>query len=120
MWMVNPSIFCRQHLMGQHVEFHMFLGSLKRKINIDGYIQSNCIEILALNSYHDFCVQEMLRRNYNHRTPLPPISQDILSYYSNYLSIKVDQQASLHMLLSRCQECKSNYERLLNSPSLKS
>lgn len=114
MWMVNPSIFCRQHLMGQHVEFHMFLGSLKRKIRIDGYIESNCIEILALNSYHDFCVQEMLKRGYNHHTPLPLISEDILSYYNKYLSVKVDQQAALDLLLSKCPICKFNYERLLN------
>ena len=24
MWMVNPRIMCRQHLLGEHVEIHMF------------------------------------------------------------------------------------------------
>ena len=30
MWMVDPQIMCRQHLLGEHTEMHMFVGTLKR------------------------------------------------------------------------------------------
>ena len=29
-WMVDPRLLCRKHLLGEHVENHMFIGTLKR------------------------------------------------------------------------------------------
>jgi hypothetical protein len=32
MWMVDPRLVCSKHLLGEHVELHMFVGCLlKRK-----------------------------------------------------------------------------------------
>ena len=30
MWMLPPAGMCRKHLLGEHVELHMLLGSLRR------------------------------------------------------------------------------------------
>ena len=30
MWLVPPSHMCRKHLLGEHVELHMLLGTLKK------------------------------------------------------------------------------------------
>lgn len=30
MWVVNPKILCRKHLLGEHVELHMATGHLQR------------------------------------------------------------------------------------------
>ena len=114
MWMLNPTLFCRQHLLGQHSELHSLLGTLKKKLKVSGYIKSNCLEITAIQWYHNQCVEELLKRNYKHHTPIGNIPDEILEWYSIYLPIKVDQQKSLNLLLSRCSQCKSNYERLLN------
>jgi hypothetical protein len=29
MWMVNPRIMCGNHLLGEHLETHMFYGIIK-------------------------------------------------------------------------------------------
>ena len=29
-WKVNPKLLCRQHLLGNHLEVHMFVGTLRR------------------------------------------------------------------------------------------
>jgi Pyrimidine dimer DNA glycosylase len=31
MWLVDPRLMCSQHLLGEHVELHMLVGSLNRK-----------------------------------------------------------------------------------------
>ena len=33
MWLVNPALLCRQHLLGEHVEMHMFAGHI-----LEGYV----------------------------------------------------------------------------------
>ncbi|MEZ0346180.1 MAG: pyrimidine dimer DNA glycosylase/endonuclease V, partial [Infirmifilum sp.] len=30
--MVPPSIMCDRHLLGEHVELHMLVGALRRKV----------------------------------------------------------------------------------------
>jgi hypothetical protein len=45
MWMVPTKIMCDKHLLGEHVEHHMFLGSLKQGFNLDGYVKNNLFEL---------------------------------------------------------------------------
>ena len=40
MWMLPPKGLCRKHLLGEHVELHMLLGSMRRGKNIDGFLLS--------------------------------------------------------------------------------
>lgn len=35
MWMLPTAGMCRKHLLGEHVELHMLLGSLRRGKNIE-------------------------------------------------------------------------------------
>jgi len=37
-WMCDPRFMCNKHLFGEHVEHHMFIGTLERKKSINGYI----------------------------------------------------------------------------------
>lgn len=36
MWMLPPETMCRKHLLGEHVELHMLLGSLRRGKTLTG------------------------------------------------------------------------------------
>lgn len=38
MWMLPPETMCRKHLLGEHVELHMLLGTMKRGRRIDGFL----------------------------------------------------------------------------------
>ena len=45
MWMVDPRIMCRQHLLGEHVEIHMFVGAISRGKSVKGYLEKGLLEV---------------------------------------------------------------------------
>ena len=105
MWMVDPSKMCRKHLLGEHVETHMFLGTLRKKKSIKGYISNNLLEPLSLQQRHDALVAEMTRRNMRHNTPLT--IDDELDYLSNSeLNFRINRESSELELKNRCFNCK--------------
>jgi len=70
MWNVNHKFLCRQHLLGEHVEMHMFVGCIKMHTNIQGYIDKGLVEVFYIKTRHDNLVKEMLSRGYKHKSPL--------------------------------------------------
>lgn len=101
MWMVPPQHMCRQHLLGEHVEIHMLVGSLSRNKSIQGFIDKGLIEPMAIVARHDEIVQEMSRRGYNHRSPLPRF----ITIPRKYFEARVDVDQSWADLIHRCDEC---------------
>lgn len=112
MWMVDPAIMCRKHLLGEHVELHMFVGSFKKGISIDGYINNNLLELKEVNNRHDTLADEMVRRGYNHKSPLEQLCL-CLMFCAKYWVRRIDRASALNDLISRCPECAANYKRSL-------
>lgn len=104
MWMVDPRVMCRKHLLGEHVECHMIAGSLIKKKQLDGFVDKNCLELRSLGPRHLALSQEMERRGYNHASPMPEWIRFEVS--KRVLYSKVDRAASLVELLKRCPECR--------------
>lgn len=112
-WMCNPKILCDRHLLGEHVEHHMFVGTINKKIRIDGYIANNLIEPHSLEDRHMELVVEMQRRNMNHKSDLPYINRSYIpEKYQNHL---IDRKSALDDLLSRCPDCKRRYDEIANN-----
>ena len=44
-WKINPKLMCRKHLLGEHVESHMFVGSINKRRSIQGHIEKGQVEI---------------------------------------------------------------------------
>ncbi len=109
MWMVNPEILCRKHLLGEHVETHMFVGTIQSGVRLKGYTEGNLLEIGSLAERHDALVEEMERRGYSHNSPLPSFAT------TGIKDVLIDQQAALQDLLKRCPDCRSRYERWLEN-----
>jgi hypothetical protein len=99
MWMVNPRLMCDQHLLGEHVELHMLVGTLLRKRSVAGFVANKLIEVHNVRARHAQLVDEMTRRGMNHRSPLP-------AFRSRRLG-KVDAQLNLKELAGRCRHCKA-------------
>lgn len=98
MWMVNPKLMCRKHLLGEHVELHMLVGSIKRGQSLQGFVDNGLIDTAKIQKRHDDLVKEMERRGYNHKSPL---------VYKDKLHIgKVDSKHSLNELSRRCESCR--------------
>lgn len=101
MWMVDPSLMCRKHLLGEHVELHMIVGSINKGRDLSGYTESGLIDTKSLSIRHEHVSIEMMNRGYNHQSPLP-----VIGYYEGYTG-GVDVNRSINDLSGRCTECRS-------------
>ena len=103
MWLCNPKILCRNHLLGEHNEIHKAVGNLNYSgIWTKSLIQKGFLEPQNFIKRHDELVKEMLKRGYKHNSPLE---------FNNNENLKgcVNREQSLKDLLSRCKGCKKRY-----------
>jgi len=98
MWNINPRKMCNQHLLGEHVEMHMFVGTLNKNKSIKGYLDKDLVEIHSLKKRHNALADEMRKRNMNHSSPLP--------HYKNKKLGKVNKKENMKELIKRCKECR--------------
>ncbi len=104
MWMVDTRGMCRQHLLGEHVETHMFVGAILKGTGMHGYIANNLLESKSLRQRHDALVQEMERRGMAHKSPLKDFKLVPVG--------TVDRQSAQTELLRRCKECRKLHREL--------
>lgn len=109
-WHVNPALMCRKHLLGEHVEHHMFVGSILKDISMDGYIRDRLLDINTLHSRHEEIVREMLARGMNHKSDLLPIPKEKLLRYSNTVCNMYSEEENLKELARRCEDCRKRQE----------
>lgn len=98
MWMVDPKLLCRQHLLGEHGEIHKFRHNFVKKHKMAGRMGQ--IEPARMEERHDELVAEMVQRGYNHQSPYE--QPDV----SHLPEMKVNKIDSLYDLYHRCEECK--------------
>ena len=107
--MVNPKIMCRQHLLGEHVEIHMFIGTLDKGKTVDGYLEKGLLEVHNLYSRHQELVEEMKLRGYNHHS-------DVDKKWKHAKNLgAIDKKKNLKNLIERCPLCKQRYLELKSS-----
>lgn len=107
MWGVSPNMLCREHLLGEHLEMHMFAGSIKKGISMKGYVDNNLLEPRKIKERHDALAEEMLIRGYKHRSPLVLPDQyveDLPEYIREY---KLRKDDAFIELVNRCDNCAS-------------
>jgi hypothetical protein len=104
--MVNPRILCRQHLLGEHAEIHMFIGTINRKKSVEGYLQKGLLEVHNLFSRHNEIVEEMLKRGYKHHSEVDE------EWKTAIQAGFVDRKRNLEELINRCSECRRRYLEL--------
>ena len=98
MWNVDPELLCRKHLLGEHVEMHMFVGTLNKNISVKGYVRDGLVEIHKIRERHDLLAKELEKRGYNHKSPLPD--------YKEFVAGVVSIDNNLTELSRRCPDCK--------------
>ena len=107
MWLCDPKIMCQKHLCGEHLEVHMFLGSLKQGKKIDGYLNNNLFEPMALWWRHKQLADEMIERGYNHKSEMFGVPDNVLSLPEEKRDVRINRDAALRDLLDRCPECRN-------------
>ena len=101
--MVDPRLMCRKHLLGEHVEIHMLVGSLRRGTSLQGFFENQLIEIHSIGPRHEQLVREMARRGYKHASPLLRLPRKRAG--------RVDRKANLVELARRCADCRKLQEK---------
>lgn len=104
MWMLPPAGMCRKHLLGEHVELHMLLGSLRRGKNIEGFLSGGLVDPQQVFARHQELVTEMARRGFRHSSPLDEHECATLgAAYAGRAAINT--AANAKDLCQRCPEC---------------
>lgn len=103
MWGVDPRLLCDRHLRGEHVETHMFLGTLRKGRSLKGYIDRGLVEVSRIAERHDRLAVEMVSRGDRHASPLEP-------EFPLPVAGEIDQEESLRELSRRCEECRRRIE----------
>jgi len=112
MWLVDPTIMCRKHLLGEHLELHMFIGILRKRVSIKGYIQHDLLEPSSIFIRHIELVAEMFARGYKHNSPITDDMSQLLEYLSEEeREHRIDRESSYTRLLTSCYICRG-YTRL--------
>lgn len=106
MWGIPPEMLCDQHLLGEHVELHMLVGTLKRGISVQGYIESGLVELDKIGERHEILVQEMKGRGMNHESDL--------KQPDGIVGGRLNLERNVLDLATRCLECQ---KRILNAPA---
>lgn len=99
-WHVDPKIMCDQHLLGEHVEHHMMVGSINRKRSLGKHLTLGQIDPSTILSRHSVIVREMQYRGMKHSSPLPEF------VVPKNAKGKIDKEANRKELLRRCPKCK--------------
>lgn len=100
-WLVNPKTLCRQHLLGEHLECHYFVGSIIKGTSLKGFIDKGLVEPSKIKSRHEELVKEMLARGYKHKSELKSFKVGKLKNTG-----KVDSEQNLKILKEKCEKCK--------------
>lgn len=99
-------LLCMQHLLGEHFECHMFVGTLNRGFSVKGYLEKGLLEIHTLQDRHDSLERELCRRKNQEFVIRSPLKSFV---------VRVDGlanvQANIEELKRRCPECRERIEK---------
>ena len=110
MWLCNPKILCQKHLCGEHLEMHMFIGTLRKKLKVDGYLKNNLLQPRYLFQRHEELANEMKNRGYKHNSTITEIDCSCILNLSNEQQYwEINKELALKDLLDRCPECRNRY-----------
>jgi hypothetical protein len=103
MWMVDPTIMCRNHLLGEHAEIHMFIGAINKGMSVKGYLSKGLLEVHNLYTRHEELVAEMERRGYKHLSDLDE------KWKIAVKSGSINRKSNLRELVRRCLKCRLSF-----------
>lgn len=102
-WLVPTECLCRKHLLGEHVEHHMFVGTILKKKSLKGYLRDGFVQIHSIVERHEELVKEMKKRGFNHQSALPD--------FQSWEEGKVNIEFNLNDLSTRCCECRERIKK---------
>lgn len=100
MWMVNPKLLCKNHLLGEHGEIHKHRHVFIKGWSIAG--RKGQIDPSQMAARHTQLSLEMIERGMKHQSPY---QQPDLSIY-DLEGFTVDVNKSVKELAKKCPKCR--------------
>ena len=107
--MVDPKIMCRNHLLGEHAEIHLFVWNIDQNHSVKGYIAKGLLETHNLHSRHEELAQELRSRGYQHNSELDA------KWKLAKKAGSIDKAKNLKELVHRCAKCRRRYLNLFGA-----
>ena len=105
MWMVDPSLLCKNHLLGEHYELHCIIGAIETNPEwVKRLIKHGYIEMDKIESRHRKLVRD---GRFKDKTPL---KFDYSKVSKQFPPGEVDREKSIRDLKQRCEHCKRRIE----------
>lgn len=104
MWNVSTEALCDKHLLGEHLEMHMFVGTINSGRSIDGFVSGGLVNTSLIAARHEALAEEMEYRWFNHKSPLV--------LFATTDRGTVDSDANLKELARRCPHCAAKQKEL--------
>lgn len=105
MWMIDPSLMCDKHLLGEHGEIHKFRPSFVKDVRITGRVYPVVqIEPASMKARHDELTAEMERR-FGKSYDSPYEQPDLSAYSPEQVNARVDLNHNKLDMASRCPAC---------------
>lgn len=104
MWMIDPKLLCRQHLLGEHYELHKLVGHLRKGRSINGYLLRRFLDPSSIYERHQALEAELRRRGGNPHSPLA--EAECRAFGEWYGAVAIDPGQSMSDLSGRCVQCK--------------
>ena len=116
--MLDPEMLCRKHLLGEHTECHTALACIYStkpgaRRWLENLIRAGYLELDRLQVRHDLLAAEMVRRGYQHDSPL--VAPTVIDLP---VGPGVDLDVSLDELCKRCVDCRLRHEALIYGATL--
>jgi hypothetical protein len=110
---VRPELMCKSHRSGEHLECHMFVGSIQQMRALNGYYSTGLFFGPKFLKHRH---KELRRFIQGHKSPLivPKTIAKITSrvtglWYPDVLPTEDQMWLSWHTLMSRCEKCRKKH-----------
>ena len=107
MWMIDPTLLCRKHLLGEHYEIHKAVGFLRNGRSLEPWVINGYLDPRLLQSRHDAIAQELAAREYIHSSPLDVPAINLA--FTKHIRV-ISKAKAKKDLVSRCEGCRKLIE----------
>lgn len=106
MWMLDPRMLCRNHLLGEHKELHQLVGCINAgRLNvIEGHAKLRQVDTTLIVKRHRELLIEIIDRGWRHKSPLPTFDDPCIGEGC------IDLFFNLEDLVHRCSACAERWQ----------
>ena len=110
MWGVSPELMCNNHLLGEHNELHMIVGTIRKHPHgeaiVRGHAEKGQVDTSLIQKRHEELADEMNSRGFEHKSPLEYDDEFGIGAIDAERDPSLDTRSTRDELADRCEDCR--------------